>query len=111
MKVAAYTRFSSDMQKENSTDVQIRGIADFVQAGKHEFVGGEFHFKDEAESGRTLGRTNFLRMLQLIKSGRLKVDAIVVYKFSRFMRNLEESILCKRMLARMGVKVLSATEV
>lgn len=51
-----------------------------------------------------------MQMFRDIESGKHKVKKVYVYKFSRFMKNREESILCKCKLRRLGVKVVSATE-
>ncbi len=103
----AYTRFSSDNQSGNSTDTQIRAIKEYAE--KNGFAIIE-HFDDAAVSGRSSDRQDFMRMVGIIKAGKVKIEAILVYKLSRFMRNFEESIIYKRMLERLGVKVISATE-
>jgi len=103
----AYTRYSSDNQDANSTDTQIRSIKEYAE--KNGFAVIEF-FNDAGVSGRTSDRQEFMRLVSVIKAGKIKVEAILVYKLSRFMRNFEESIIYKRMLQRLGVKVISVSE-
>lgn len=108
MKYAfAYTRYSSDNQTKNSTDTQARAIKEYAERNGYEILE---HFDDAAVSGRTSERKEFMRMVAVLRSGKVRADAILVYKYSRFMRNLEESITYKRMLERLGVKVISVTE-
>lgn len=103
----AYTRFSSENQTGNSTDTQYRSIRDYADKNGYSIIE---HLDDAAVSGRTPGREEFMRMVGMIKAGKVKADAILVYKFSRFMRNMEESVIYRRMLERLGVKVISVTE-
>ena len=103
----AYTRFSSENQSGNSTDTQYRSIKDYADKNGYSIIE---HLDDAAVSGRTPGREEFMRMVGMIKAGKVKADAILVYKFSRFMRNMEESVIYRRMLERLGVKVISVTE-
>ena len=49
-------------------------------------------------------------MISIAKSPEHPIDAIVVWKFSRFARNQEESIVYKSMLKKDGIEVLSVSE-
>ena len=49
-------------------------------------------------------------MIGLAKGPDHPVDCILVWKFSRFARNQEESIVYKSMLRRIGVSVISISE-
>ena len=107
VQAGGYTRFSSDMQDGNSTDTQVRSIQTYADSHGMEIVA---FYKDEGTSGRSGDRAGFMQMLADIKSGRIKIEVLLVYKFSRFMRNLEESIVYKKKLESLGVKVISVTE-
>ncbi|MCZ6535427.1 MAG: recombinase family protein, partial [Chloroflexi bacterium] len=59
---------------------------------------------------RTANRPVFLQMVALAKQNPPPFEAILVWKFSRFARNREDSILYKSLLRRHGVRVLSINE-
>ena len=111
MKIAAaYVRVSTERQDEYSLDSQLRLIRDY--ASSHDMhVPREFVFVEDGVSGRSVkGRPAFQEMVALAKEKDRPFDVILVWKFSRFARNQEESILYKSMLARSGVDVVSISE-
>ena len=67
-------------------------------------------FIDEAESGRTADRPAFLEMVRLARRHDKPFDALLVWKYSRFARSREDSILYKAMLKKLGVQVISINE-
>lgn len=106
---AAYIRVSTHMQEELSPDAQKRLLIDFAK--KNDMVlTNEYIFVDSGISGRSAQkRPAFLKMIELAKAK--KFEAILVWKFSRFARNQEESIVYKSMLRnKCGVEVISITE-
>ena len=107
---AAYLRVSTEKQDEYSLDSQLKLIRDYAAA--HDFiVPDEFVFTDDGISGRSAKkRPAFTRMIGLAKEKDHPFEAILVWKFSRFARNQEESIVYKSMLARSGVEVISISE-
>lgn len=111
MKIAAaYLRVSTERQDEYSLDSQLKLIRDY--AGKNEYiVPEELVFVDDGISGRSAEkRPEFQRMIGLAKDKACPFEAILVWKYSRFARNQEESIVYKSMLARSGVDVVSISE-
>lgn len=111
MKVAAaYLRVSTERQDEYSLDSQLKLIRDY--ASKNEYiVPDEFVFVDDGISGRSAAkRTEFQRMIGMAKDKDSPFEAVLVWKYSRFARNQEESIVYKSMLARCGVDVVSISE-
>lgn len=107
---AAYLRVSTEKQDEYSLDSQLKLIREY--AAKNEYiVPDEFVFVDDGISGRSVKkRPGFIRMVALAKEKDRPFEAILVWKFSRFARNQEESIVYKSMLARSGVEVVSISE-
>ena len=67
-------------------------------------------FVDEAESGRTAARPAFREMVSLARRPQKPFDAILIWKYSRFARSREDSIVYKTMLRKNGVQVISITE-
>lgn len=107
---AAYLRVSTEAQDEYSLDSQLKLIRSY--AASHDMVvPDEFVFTDDGISGRSAKkRPEFQRMIGWAKEKDRPFEAILVWKFSRFARNQEESIVYKSMLARSGVEVISISE-
>lgn len=107
---AAYLRVSTEQQDEYSLDSQLKLIRDYA-AKNDMLVPDEFVFTDDGISGRSAKkRRDFQRMIGMAKDKDRPFEAILVWKFSRFARNQEESIVYKSMLARSGVDVISISE-
>lgn len=108
---AAYIRVSTDDQLEYSPDAQLVEIRKY--AASHGFVlPNEFIFMDEGISGKqTAKREAFNRMIGTAKQKPRPFDAILLWKFSRFARNREDSIVYKSMLRKdLGIDVISVSE-
>ena len=112
MKIcAAYIRVSTDDQLEYSPESQKDLIRDYAK--KHDMILPDAHiYQDEGISGRTAEkRPGFQMMIGAAKEKPRPFDTILVWKFSRFARNQEESILYKAMLQKeCGVDVISVSE-
>ncbi|HHU05967.1 MAG TPA: recombinase family protein [Clostridiales bacterium] len=111
LKIAfGYIRESTDDQLEFSPEAQRRALLKY--AAEHGYIlDGQNIFCDGGISGRNAQkRPEFQRMIAKAKSKEHPCDAILVWKFSRFARNQEESIVYKSMLKRDGVEVISVTE-
>lgn len=107
---AAYVRVSTEKQDEYSLDSQLKLIREYAKA-RDIIVPDEFVFVEDGVSGRSVkGRRAFQDMIALAKDKEHPFDIILVWKYSRFARNQEESILYKSMLARSGVDVISISE-
>ncbi len=107
---AAYIRVSTENQDEYSPEAQKRLILDYAK--KHDIVINKEHiFEDIGISGtKAEKRAAFQKMIALAKSKEHPFDLILVWKFSRFARNQEESILYKSLLNRSNVSVVSVSE-
>ena len=112
MKIAAaYIRVSTDDQIEYSPDSQLKAIQNYAE--KNGFYLPEQHiFIDEGISGRTIGkREGFKKMIALAKSTPTPFNTILVWKYSRFARNREDSVVYKSMLKKQcGINVVSISE-
>lgn len=108
---ALYIRVSTDKQEELSPDAQKRLLLDYAKS--HDlFVDPAHVFVENGISGRKADkRPEFQKMISLAKSEAKPFSSILVWKFSRFARNQEESIVYKSMLKKQhGVDVISITE-
>ncbi len=108
---AAYIRVSTDMQVELSPDSQLKMIKQYA-ASNDIVISNEFIFADDGISGRSAEkRPQFMKMIALAKTKPKPFDVILVWKFSRFARNREDSIVYKSMLRKeCGIEVLSVSE-
>ena len=108
---AAYIRVSTEDQIEFSPDSQIKKIREYA-ANHNISLPEEFLFLDEGISGRNaLKRPAFMKMIGVAKTKPRPFDVILVWKFSRFARNRQDSILYKSMLRKeCGIDVISITE-
>ncbi|BCJ98077.1 recombinase family protein [Anaerocolumna chitinilytica] len=107
---ALYIRVSTDKQEELSPDAQKRLLLEY--ASKNDMsVPEEFIFIEGGISGKKADkRPKFQQMIALAKSKDQPIDVILVWKFSRFARNQEESIVYKSLLKKNNVDVVSISE-
>ena len=109
MNVALYVRVSSEKQAEKDLSIpaQLKALREYAKRNEHVIVR---EFVDEAESARTSNRPAFQEMISLSRLKPLPFQAILVWKFSRFARNREDSILSKSYLRKRGIVVISINE-
>lgn len=105
MKAAVYARFSSDNQRNESIDAQLRAIKSYCKQNNYEIVK---IYSDRAKSATTDKRPEFQNMIS--DSGLGLFDLVVVHKLDRFSRDRYDSATYKRKLKVNGVRVISVTE-
>ena len=106
MKAVIYARYSSDNQREESIDGQIRECTAFAEKNGITILR---HYIDRACSAKTDNRPAFQEMVK--DSVKKLFDMVIVWKLDRFARNRYDSARYKAQLKKNGVKVVSATEV
>lgn len=108
---AAYIRVSTEDQLEFSPDSQLKKLYEYAESHSISLK-DEFIYSDEGISGRSAqNRPQFLRMMAAAKTKPRPFDVILVWKFSRFARNRQDSIFYKSMLRKeCGIEVISITE-
>ncbi|MDD6034131.1 MAG: recombinase family protein [Oscillospiraceae bacterium] len=104
-RAAAYARFSSDRQREESIDAQMRAIREYAERNGYEIVSV---YQDYAQSATTDRRPEFQRMIADARQG--DFDYLIVHKLDRFSRDRYDSVMYKRELERCGVRLLSVSE-
>ena len=108
MKVAFYARVSSEKQDVDlSISAQLRSLREYALRNSHQVVK---EYVDEAESGKTTARPAFREMIAAARRSQRPFDLILVWKYSRFARSREDSIVFKTMLRKNGVRVVSISE-
>ncbi len=113
MKIAAcYIRVSTDDQLEYSPDSQLEKIREFAKRNDMLLNDDNIFIEEDGVSGRKAAkRQQFQRMIAIAKSKPKPFDVILVWKFSRFARNREDSIVYKSMLRKqLGIEVVSVSE-
>ena len=105
LRAVAYARFSSDGQREESIDAQIRAIKNFAEKN-----GYTLHkiYADRGISGTTDKRPQFLRMIEDVKTN--GTNAVIVHKLDRFARNRADSAIYRMELSRRNIRLLSVLE-
>lgn len=107
---AAYVRVSTDKQEELSPDAQKRLLLDYAKKNNI-IIAADDIFMENGISGREAKkRPAFQQMIARAKAPEHPYDVILVWKYSRFARNQEESIVYKSMLKRDKVEVVSISE-
>ena len=108
MNAVIYARYSCDNQREESIEGQIRECSQFAEKSGMNVV---YEYIDRAFSAKTDNRPEFQKMIALAKSSAHPFSVILVWKFSRFARNREDSIVYKSMLRKQcGIEVISISE-
>lgn len=105
----AYVRVSTDKQEELSPDSQEKLLREYAE--KNNIVIMEIFYEIGVSGRKADKRPEFQRMIGLAKSSEHPVDVILVWKYSRFARNQEESIVYKSLLKKQhNVDVVSISE-
>ena len=105
MRGVIYARYSSDNQREESIEGQIRENTVYAKRNGIQIVNT---YIDRAYSAKTTKRLAFQQMVKESEKGLF--DVIIVWKLDRFSRNRRDSVVYKALLEERGVQVLSATE-
>lgn len=105
MKAVIYARYSSDNQREESIEGQLRECKEYAEKNGIMILRS---YLDRALSAKTDNRPEFQNMVQ--DSAKGLFDTVLVWKLDRFARNRYDSAHYKAVLRRNGVKVVSATE-
>ena len=106
LKAVAYARFSSDLQREESIEAQVRAITEYAE--QHSYALHKV-YADRGISGTTDNRPQFQAMIEYVKSCD-DISAVIVHKYDRFARNRADSAIYRRELEKSGVKLLSVLE-
>ncbi|HCR73136.1 MAG TPA: recombinase family protein [Ruminococcus sp.] len=108
---ACYIRVSTEEQTEYSPDSQLKAIREYAKRNDI-IIPEEFIYIDDGISGRKAEkRPSFMQMIGTAKLKPKPFDVILLWKFSRFARNREDSIVYKSMLRKQcGIDVISISE-
>lgn len=107
---ACYIRVSTDRQDELSPDAQKRLLLDYARENDIIITEDSIYWEIGISGRKTDNRPAFRQMIAAAKSPEHPYDMILVWKFSRFARNQEESIVYKSLLKKSSVEVVSVSE-
>jgi site-specific DNA recombinase len=103
-----YTRVSSKEQVEGtSLDTQKERCIAYCQQQELEI---DRIFVEEGESAKVLDRTELQNMLAYCRKNKGKISHLIVYRFDRFARNMQDHLWLRKELAGLGITVKSVTD-
>ena len=105
MTAVIYARYSSDNQREESIEGQIRECTAYAEKNGITVIK---HYIDRAFSAKTDNRPEFQQMIK--DSCKKLFDVVLVWKFDRFARNRFDSANYKMILKKNGVHLISVME-
>lgn len=100
-----YARFSSDKQRDESIEDQVRVCSDWAAGHGLTVVAT---YEDRALSATSDARPEFRRMVENARSGNF--GTVLVYKLDRFARDRFDAAVYRKRLAECGVSLQSAME-
>ncbi len=104
-RAVIYARFSSNNQREESIDAQLRACYDYAERNGYVVVNT---YCDSAKSGTSADREAFQGMVT--DSDEKNFNYVIVHKLDRFSRDRYDSVIYKRKLRNNDVRVVSVTE-
>ena len=104
MKAAAYARFSTDRQTDNSIAYQLKEIRKYC--AEHD-ISIAATYTDEGCTGTNADRKGFQAMVAAARAG--EIDAVVIYDISRGSRDVGDWFTFRKAMMYLGVTVISAT--
>ena len=104
MNAVIYARYSSDNQREESIEGQLRECREYAE---HNGMNVVATYIDRALSAKTDDRPQFQQMIR--DSNTHKFEVVLVWKLDRFSRTRYDSANYKRKLAQNHARVVSAT--
>lgn len=105
MRAAAYARYSTDNQTENSIAYQLNEIQKYARENAITLCA---FYSDEAQSGTNIDRKAFREMSEAAE--RHEFDAVIIYDISRGSRDVADWFTFRKAMARLDIKVISATQ-
>ena len=105
MNAVIYARYSSDSQREESIEGQLRECREYAERNNMTIVGT---YIDRALSAKTADRPEFQHMIK--DSAKELFEIVLVWKLDRFSRDRYDSAHYKHILKKNGVKVVSVKE-
>ncbi len=103
--VAAYARYSTDMQTENSIIFQMNAIQRFCEDKGYTIT---HRYMDEAKTGTNVNRENFQLLCAAAKHH--EFDAVVIYDITRGSRDVADWFNFRKAMMLLNVEVISVED-
>lgn len=108
---AVYIRVSTDEQAELSPETQLEKIQEYARREGIVILQDQIYVDAGISGKKAEKRPEFMRMIAAAKEKECPFTVLLLWKFSRFARNQEESIFYKSILrSKCSVDVVSITE-
>lgn len=95
-----YARFSSDMQREESIDAQVRACTAYAKSKGYDIVDT---YVDEAKSGREVTKRDAYKKM-LDDASHKKFDIVIFHKIDRNSRNEVDYYITKAKFLKLGIR-------
>lgn len=103
----AYSRISTEDQSTYSISGQIESCHSYATRCGITILET---FVDDGFSAKSFERPGWDKLLQYIKKHKGKVNAVLVHRYDRLIRNVVDGIQCIRELQKLGIQVMSVSE-
>ena len=103
-RAVAYARFSSENQRDESIDAQIRAIREYAEKSDIEIVK---IFTDRAKSATSANRPEFQNMIKFCEADNTGISMVIVHKLDRFSRDKYDSAMYNQKIKLKGIRVVS----
>jgi DNA invertase Pin-like site-specific DNA recombinase/transposase len=101
LRIAVYTRFSTDQQKAASSEIQERECVRYYRAN----LGGvrHTHYRDDAQTGTNTDRQGLQEFLEAVAAD--LIDVVVIWTFDRLSRETYDGVPVIQFLEKHGVEL------
>lgn len=103
-----YARYSSDLQREESAEAQIRYCSEYAEKNGYNIVRIYADKAKSAKSDKVNQRYEFQRMVKESKQGIF--DTVLVHKYNRFARSMKDHVNYEDRLNNNGVNLIAVAE-
>ena len=109
MRCAAYARYSTDLQREESIEDQLRNLRTFAESRSWDILPTQI-YADYGISGASTDRPALKAMITAALSRPAPFDVILVDDTSRLSRNLAEAMQLKQQLEFAGIRLIAVSQ-
>ena len=109
MRCACYARYSTDLQREESIEDQMRNLRNFAEARSWHILPGRV-YADYGISGASIDRPMLKAMIAAALVKPVPFDVILVDDTSRLSRNLAEAMQLKQQFEFAGIRLIAVSQ-
>ena len=109
LRAVCYYRVSTEEQAKHgfSLDHQHKMLVNYCALKGIDLV---MHFREDGASGKDFDRPEFKRLAEFVKKGSNNISLLLVLKWDRFGRNVEQALTWIKRFNRMGIQVDAAEQ-